>query len=102
MQVTDKPQRAHPNVPADLQPARVFVTLDEELDNFERESRRFRGDEDGLLDEFRPFRLMHGVYGQRQEDTQMIRVKLPYGGVSAHQMAACAGLAARHPRFPRG
>ena len=36
MQVTDKPQRAHPNVPADLQPGRVFVTLDEELDNFER------------------------------------------------------------------
>src|SRR3990170_1154829 len=100
MQVTDRPQRAHPNVPADLQPGRVFVTLDEELDNFERESRRFRGDEDGLLDEFRPFRLMHGVYGQRQEDTQMIRVKLPYGGVSADQMEACAVFAEKYSGYP--
>jgi len=102
MQVTDKPQRAHPNVPADLQPGRVFVTLDEELDNFERESRRFRGDEDGLVNEFRPFRLMHGVYGQRQENTQMIRVKLPYGGVSAGQMEACAVFAEKYSGYRRG
>src|SRR3989304_1272578 len=102
MQVTDKPQRAHPNVPADLQPGRVFVTLDEELDNFERESRRFRGGEAGLGDEFRPFRLMHGVYGQRQENTQMIRVKLPYGGVSADQMEACAVFAEKYSGYRRG
>src|SRR3990170_2157666 len=102
MQVTDKPHRGHPNVPADLQPGRVFVSLDEELDNFERESRRFRGDEDGLLDEFRPFRLMQGVYGQRQENTQMIRVKLPYGGVSSDQMEACAVLAEKHSGYRRG
>ncbi|MDO8611367.1 MAG: nitrite/sulfite reductase [Dehalococcoidia bacterium] len=89
-------------MPADLQPGRVFVTLDEELDNFERESRRFRGDEDGLLDEFRPFRLMQGVYGQRQEDTQMIRVKLPYGGVSADQMEACAVFAEKYSGYRRG
>src|SRR3990172_3695584 len=102
MQATEKPHRRHPNVPADLQPGRVFVTLDEELDNFERESRRFRGDEDGLVDEFRPFRLMQGVYGQRQEDTQMIRVKLPYGGVSSDQMEACAVLAEKHSGYRRG
>jgi len=102
MQATEKPQRKHPSVPADLQPGRVFVTLDEELDNFERESRRFRGDEDGLVAEFRPFRLMQGVYGQRQENTQMIRVKLPYGGVSADQMEACAVLAEKHSGYRRG
>src|SRR3970282_652720 len=105
MQVQEKrgdAHRAHPSVPADLQPGRVFVTLDEELDNFERESRRFRGDEDGLLEEYRPFRLMHGIYGQRQEDTQMVRVKLPFGGVSADQMDACAGFAERYSGFRRG
>src|SRR3989337_339466 len=102
MQATEKPHRAHPSVPAALQPALVFVTRDEEIDNFEREGRRFRGDEDGLLDEFRPFRLMHGVYGQRQEDTQMIRVKLPYGGVSAGQMEACAVFAEKYSGYRRG
>src|SRR4030067_760572 len=102
MQVTDRPHRAHPNVPAALQPGRVFVTLDEEIENFELEGRRFRGDEDGLVNEFRPFRLMHGIYGQRQEDTQMIRVKLPYGGVSADQMEACAVFAEKYSGYRRG
>ncbi|MEX0801020.1 MAG: nitrite/sulfite reductase [Dehalococcoidia bacterium] len=105
MQVQDKPgktHRSHPSVPADLKPGRVFVTLDEEIDNFERETRRYRSDEDGLLDEFRPFRLMHGVYGQRQENTQMIRVKLPYGGVSADQMDACAVFAEKYSGYRRG
>jgi len=94
--------RAHPAVPDDLQPGRVFVTLDEEIENFERETRRYRGDEEGLLNEYRPFRLMHGIYGQRQEDTQMVRVKLPYGGVSADQMDACAVFAEKYSGFRRG
>jgi len=105
MQVKDKPGKphiAHPAVPADLKPGHVFVTLDDEIANFEREAKRFRTDEEGLLDEFRPFRLMHGVYGQRQENTQMIRVKLPYGGVSADQMDACAVFAEKYSGMRRG
>ena len=105
MQVHDKTPgsvKPHPNVPADLQPGRVFVTLDEEIDNFEREARRFRTDEDGLLGDFRPFRLMHGVYGQRQDDNQMMRVKLPYGGVSADQMDAFAEMAEKYSGYRRG
>ncbi len=48
MQVKEKrdgSHRAHPAVPDDLQPGRVFVTLDEEVENIEREARRFRTDE---------------------------------------------------------
>ncbi|MBI1885500.1 MAG: nitrite/sulfite reductase [Chloroflexi bacterium] len=97
-----KPPRTHPKVPADLQPGRVFVTLEEEIDNFQREGRRFRQDEEGQLEEFRPFRLMHGIYGQRQEDQQMVRVKLPYGGVAADQMEAFAVLAEKYSGFGRG
>jgi sulfite reductase beta subunit-like hemoprotein len=97
-----EPQRAHPAVPDDLQPGRVLVTLDDEIENFEREGRRFRTDEEGLMDEFRPFRLMHGVYGQRQEDTQMMRVKLPYGGVSADQMDVFAVMAEKYSGYNRG
>ncbi|WP_158975657.1 HEPN domain-containing protein [Cellulophaga sp. L1A9] len=42
----------------------------------------------GKLDEekFRSLRLARGVYGQRQEGVQMIRIKLPYGKVSSEQL----------------
>ncbi len=93
---------AHPAVPSDLHPGRVLVTLEEEIDNFDRESRRFRRDEEGLMGEFRPFRLMQGVYGQRQEKTHMVRIKLPYGGVSADQMDTCAVIADRYAGHRRG
>ena len=43
---------------------------------------------DGKLDEekFRSLRLARGVYGQRQEGVQMIRIKLPYGKVTTNQL----------------
>ncbi len=42
----------------------------------------------GKLDEekFRSLRLARGVYGQRQEGVQMIRIKLPYGKVLSNQL----------------
>jgi sulfite reductase beta subunit-like hemoprotein len=36
-------------------------------------------------DEFRPFRLKHGIYGQRQPGVQMVRVKIPGGLATARQ-----------------
>jgi len=56
-----------------------------EIDNFEREAKAFL-DGGGLGDDFRPFRLQHGIYGQRQDDAQMIRVKIPHGTLTADQM----------------
>ncbi len=43
---------------------------------------------EGNLDEekFRSLRLARGVYGQRQEGVQMIRIKLPYGKVTSNQL----------------
>ena len=76
-----KDNKPHPKVPADLQPGRVLVTLDDEIDNFEEEVLQHRSDGGDGTDHFIPFRLSHGIYGQRQENTQMVRVKLPYGGV---------------------
>jgi sulfite reductase (ferredoxin) len=35
---------------------------------------------------FRAFRLARGVYGQRQQGVQMIRIKLPYGKITAKQL----------------
>ena len=43
---------------------------------------------DGKIDDerFRSLRLARGVYGQRQEGVQMIRIKLPFGKVSSEQL----------------
>ena len=40
--------------------------------------------------EFIGFRLKQGVYGQRQADVQMIRVKLPMGGITPEQLETFA------------
>ncbi|MDG1278806.1 MAG: nitrite/sulfite reductase [Algoriphagus sp.] len=43
---------------------------------------------EGKIDEekFRSLRLARGVYGQRQQGVQMIRIKLPYGRVNSAQL----------------
>ena len=41
-------------------------------------------------DKFKHFRLTRGVYGQRQFGVQMVRIKLPYGKVTAEQLIAIA------------
>lgn len=37
-------------------------------------------------EKFRSLRLARGVYGQRQEGVQMIRIKIPYGKVKSNQL----------------
>src|SRR5688572_25400706 len=44
------------------------------------------------------FRLVRGTYGQRQDNVQMLRIKVPQGIVASSQMRALAGVAARHSR----
>lgn len=39
---------------------------------------------------FRKYRLARGVYGQRQPGVQMIRIKLPYGRITADQLVRIA------------
>ncbi len=42
---------------------------------------------------FTEFRLRHGVYGQRDDRSQMIRVKIPFGGLTAVQLEMLADVA---------
>lgn len=58
-----------------------------ENDIFELE-KKIRQFHEGKLDEekFRSLRLARGVYGQRQQGVQMIRIKLPYGKVTSNQL----------------
>jgi sulfite reductase beta subunit-like hemoprotein len=49
-------------------------------------------------DEWRRFRLVRGTYGQRQDNVQMLRIKIPQGIVTSSQMRALAGVASRYSR----
>lgn len=104
MTIDQKPfvQKAHPQVPTDLKPGHVFVTLEEEIDNYMVEARRYRENPEALEAEFTPFRLRMGTYGQRQMDMQMMRIKLPYGGINSAQMEAMAVIAEKHSGLRRG
>jgi sulfite reductase beta subunit-like hemoprotein len=49
-------------------------------------------------DQFRAWRLMRGIYGQRQKpDIQMIRVKIPWGRATAEQLECLADVADKFP-----
>ena len=69
----------------------------EEIDTFDQFVQRFR---QGKIspDEFKRFRLQNGIYGQRQEGEQMVRVKIPWGGLTAAQLELLAEVAAESPR----
>ena len=43
-------------------------------------------------EKFRSLRLARGVYGQRQQGVQMIRIKLPYGKVNSKQLRRIAAV----------
>ncbi len=49
-------------------------------------------------EKFRSLRLARGVYGQRQEGVQMIRIKLPYGKVLSHQLCRIAEVSDEYSR----
>jgi len=84
----------NPEVIDDI-PGHVIPILRREFDDFDTEATRFLGGETDET-EFIKFRLKQGVYGQRQAAVQMIRVKLPFGGVTPEQLEAVAGAAERY------
>ena len=59
--------------------------VQKDIIDLERKITLFR---DGKIDEerFRSLRLARGIYGQRQEGVQMIRIKLPFGKVTSEQL----------------
>jgi sulfite reductase beta subunit-like hemoprotein len=82
-------------------PGHVIPTIEKEFDDFDTEAARYmRGEVPE--DEFIGFRLKQGVYGQRQANVQMIRVKLPFGGVSPEQMEAFGEVAEKYTPLVKG
>ena len=92
----DNPEVAYENVPGHLIPI-----LEREFDDFDTEAKRFL---DGQIkeDEFIGFRLKQGVYGQRQAERQMVRVKLPMGGVNPEQLEAFASVIEKYVPLNKG
>src|ERR1700674_3607776 len=64
-------------------------TVREEIEIFRRQAAAFPAREISEGD-FRPFRLKHGIYGQRQPGVQMVRCKIPGGLLTAAQMEQLA------------
>src|SRR5271155_2360095 len=82
-------------------PGHVIPILEREFDDFKTESTKFLAG-DIPEDEFIKFRLKQGVYGQRQADVQMIRVKLPFGGVTPEQMESFADVIEKYVPLDKG
>ena len=65
--------------------------VQKEIFDLERKIKLYR---DGSIDEekFRSLRLARGVYGQRQLGVQMVRIKLPFGRLTAKQLLRIANI----------
>jgi sulfite reductase beta subunit-like hemoprotein len=91
---------ANPEVREDV-PGHVIPILEREFDDFDNEAEKYLAG--GTPEnEFIGFRLKQGVYGQRQADVQMVRTKLPWGGVSPEQMEAFADAIERYAPLKKG
>src|SRR5205085_7093366 len=65
--------------------------VEKDIIELEKKIREFR---EGKMPEekFRSLRLARGVYGQRQQGVQMIRIKLPFGKLSVKQLLRMADI----------
>src|SRR5437660_8301458 len=90
----------NPEVLKDV-PGHIIPILRREFDDFDTESTRYvKGQLDG--EEFTKFRLKQGIYGQRQPDVQMVRVKLPLGGITPEQLDAFADVIEKYVPLRKG
>src|SRR5256714_12367354 len=92
----ENPEIVYENVPG-----HVIPILEREFDDFDTEAGKFLRQETPE-EEFIGFRLKQGGYGQRQADVQMIRVKLPFGGVTPEQLEAFADAAEKWAPLKKG
>ena len=95
---TEIHQRSRELAPSSLG---IIPFLDDEVQRLEAESGRF---ESGELDNaaFTPFRLRQGVYGQRQADVQMIRIKIPGGILTPESLDGMGEIAERYAPLKKG
>jgi sulfite reductase (NADPH) hemoprotein beta-component len=83
------------DVPPPIAPGRLGFARKADVDLFVE---RLEAYERGEIspDEWRGFRLLNGVYGQRQDGLMMIRAKLPGGFLTPAQLEALADVAEKY------
>tara|TARA_B100001123_G_scaffold416955_1_gene519161 strand:+ start:4892 stop:6754 length:1863 start_codon:yes stop_codon:yes gene_type:complete len=79
----------------------IIPFMDDEIVRLEEESAAFVAGQREIT-EFTPFRLKQGVYGQRQADVQMIRVKIPGGIITPEAMDALGELTSKYAPLGKG
>ena len=79
----------------------VIPYMEQEIVSLEEEIKAFRAGE-REDSQFMPFRLRQGVYGQRQPDAQMIRVKIPGGILTPESLEALGEMAERYAPLNKG
>jgi len=79
----------------------VIPYMEGEIVALEEEIRAFRAGE-REDSQFLPFRLRQGVYGQRQADSQMVRVKIPGGVITEEALRALGVIADRYAPLGKG
>src|ERR1039458_7408804 len=67
----------------------ILPVVAAEIEEFETRARAFATGEE-TAHTFRPYRLSYGIYGQRQDGYQMVRVKIPHGRLTSTQLEALA------------
>jgi sulfite reductase (ferredoxin) len=90
----------NPEVLKDV-PGHIIPIIEREFEDFETEATKFL-DGETPENEFIGFRLKQGVYGQRQPGVQMMRIKLPFGGITPEQMEAFADVIERYVPLNKG
>ncbi len=91
MSLTHESGTTHARSPIDPEMAADIAKFEEMLAGYQA----------GRIEEdvFRVFRLNNGIYGQRQGGTnQMVRVKVPYGAITADQLDLLADVIDDHSR----
>ena len=79
----------------------IIPFMEDEIVRLEEESAAFvAGERENT--EFTPFRLKQGVYGQRQVDVQMIRVKIPGGIITTEAMDALGDFTTEYAPLGKG
>ncbi|MDP6455498.1 MAG: nitrite/sulfite reductase [SAR202 cluster bacterium] len=85
----------------DRQTTGIIDIIPGEIEGFEEAVKRFQAG-DWEETDFMAFRLRQGVYGQRQPDVHMVRVKIPFGGLTAAQLDRLGDVVERFPPLKRG
>ena len=79
----------------------IIPYMEQEIVNLEEEIKAFRaGERDSS--QFMPFRLRQGVYGQRQPDSQMVRVKIPGGILTPEALETLGELVEKYVPLKKG